>query len=127
MAIDHPIRTSPLPSCPTCGKRMVLRRPKAGGKQFRPFFGCSTWPECDGTRNILPNGLPQVDDDEDIHWYSTAYDKENDVHENATTYSRSTDRTRGTFADEIKRCPHGVPTTKACAICDPDGFNRSNW
>lgn len=37
-------------------------------------------------------------------------------------YSPSTDRMRGTFADEIKKCAHGVPTGKVCAICDPEGF-----
>lgn len=34
------------PSCPTCGKLMRLRRPKPGGRQFKPFWGCTGYPSC---------------------------------------------------------------------------------
>jgi len=33
--------------------------------QFEPFWGCSQFPDCKGTRNILPNGRPEMDDDYD--------------------------------------------------------------
>lgn len=35
------------PTCPSCGNKMVSRKPKAGG---RPFWGCLNFPEC---RTIL--------------------------------------------------------------------------
>ncbi len=33
-------------NCPKCGSRMVLRNERYG-----PFFGCSKYPYCRGTRN----------------------------------------------------------------------------
>lgn len=38
------------PECPTCGKGMVLRRAKAGNNAGQEFWGCSTFPQCRGTR-----------------------------------------------------------------------------
>lgn len=38
---------------------MVLRRPKPGGKNFVPFWSCSRWPDCTGTRNIGEDGKPE--------------------------------------------------------------------
>ena len=35
------------PVCPECGKPMRLRKPRSGGL---PFWGCSGFPECRGTR-----------------------------------------------------------------------------
>ncbi len=37
------------PDCPKCESRMVLKKPPAG-KHWKAFWGCSTFPECDGTR-----------------------------------------------------------------------------
>lgn len=38
------------PSCPECGKPMVERIPKTGKNKGVPFWGCSTFPECKGTK-----------------------------------------------------------------------------
>lgn len=35
--------------CPACGSDVVLREPRPGGKRFLPFYGCSTYPQCDAT------------------------------------------------------------------------------
>jgi DNA topoisomerase-3 len=45
------IRTKPEPYCPECGARMVLRRPKPS-QVFDPFWGCSQYPDCKGTRSV---------------------------------------------------------------------------
>lgn len=37
------------PWCPECGGRMALRLPKPG-KTWRPFWGCSRYPDCEGTK-----------------------------------------------------------------------------
>lgn len=59
------IITKPEPWCPECGAKMTLRRPKPEGKQFDPFWGCSRYPDCRGTRNINPNtGEAELTDDE---------------------------------------------------------------
>ena len=50
------IRTEP--KCPDCYEIMVLRTRKSDGVKF---WGCSTWPECTGTRNS--DGTPEEDDD----------------------------------------------------------------
>lgn len=54
------IRLKPEPKCPDCYEIMVLRTRKSDGKKF---WGCSTWPECSGTRNIMPDGTPEEDED----------------------------------------------------------------
>lgn len=41
---------------------MILRRPKKG-QDFRPFWGCSAFPDCKGTRQIDSAGMPETDDD----------------------------------------------------------------
>lgn len=38
---------SEIPSCPKCGKAMILRQ---NGKKGDYFWGCSTYPSCKGTR-----------------------------------------------------------------------------
>lgn len=60
--IPMPIRTVPVPQCPECLEDMVLRRPKPGGKPFRPFWGCSQFPVCRATIQIKDNGLPDEDE-----------------------------------------------------------------
>jgi restriction system protein len=40
------------PSCPTCGKPMVLRRAKTGKHVGQEFWGCPAFPQCRGTRSV---------------------------------------------------------------------------
>jgi hypothetical protein len=40
------------PSCPICGSRMRYRTARRGARAGRPFWGCSRYPSCRGTRNI---------------------------------------------------------------------------
>lgn len=40
------------PACPICGKPMIKRVIKRGTKQGQPFWGCSNYPTCRGTREI---------------------------------------------------------------------------
>jgi hypothetical protein len=40
------------PSCPICGSRMRHRTARRGARAGRPFWGCSRFPTCRGTRNI---------------------------------------------------------------------------
>ncbi len=40
------------PSCPICGSRMRYRTARRGARAGRPFWGCSRFPTCRGTRNI---------------------------------------------------------------------------
>lgn len=39
------------PSCPICGKTMIRRTIKRGAKAGQQFWGCSAYPECQGTRH----------------------------------------------------------------------------
>jgi ssDNA-binding Zn-finger/Zn-ribbon topoisomerase 1 len=39
------------PYCPKCGGRMVRRDPKEG-QEWPAFWGCSQFPDCNGTREI---------------------------------------------------------------------------
>lgn len=39
------------PSCPACGKEMVLRSAKRGSQVGSRFWGCSAFPSCRGTRD----------------------------------------------------------------------------
>ena len=48
-------KTATIPSasatgCPVCGGPMVLRQAKRGANAGTPFFGCSQYPACKGTR-----------------------------------------------------------------------------
>jgi DNA-binding helix-hairpin-helix protein with protein kinase domain len=40
------------PPCPRCGRTMVRRVARRGQRKGRPFWGCSRFPSCKGTRNI---------------------------------------------------------------------------
>ena len=40
------------PLCPKCGKPMIQRMSKKGKNAGNAFWSCSSFPECDGTRNI---------------------------------------------------------------------------
>jgi restriction system protein len=41
-----------LPTCPDCGNAMVRRTAKRGPHVGEDFWGCSSWPKCQGTRSI---------------------------------------------------------------------------
>ena len=56
------IQTKPEPFCPNCGGRMILRVPKPK-QSWKPFWGCSQYPDCEGSRNIREDGKPESDDD----------------------------------------------------------------
>jgi ssDNA-binding Zn-finger/Zn-ribbon topoisomerase 1 len=51
-------RTAPSPaqthaaSCPRCGSRMVRRTARRGSRAGKPFWGCSRFPSCTGTRPV---------------------------------------------------------------------------
>lgn len=62
---EQTIRTKPEPYCPECGARMVLRTRRSDGERF---WGCSNYPECKGTRQILSDGRPEGDGDELPMW-----------------------------------------------------------
>jgi restriction system protein len=59
---EQVIKTKPVPTCPECGAMMILRRPKPDD-DWSPFWGCMDYPDCRGTRDILPDGRPAEDDD----------------------------------------------------------------
>lgn len=44
--------TDGAPTCPKCGKPMLKRMQKKGQMQGREFWGCSDYPNCNGTRPI---------------------------------------------------------------------------
>lgn len=46
------------PQCPKCGKPMLRRLQKKGQQQGREFWGCSDYPNCNGTRPIEPPVSP---------------------------------------------------------------------
>ncbi|MBI2232075.1 MAG: topoisomerase DNA-binding C4 zinc finger domain-containing protein, partial [Deltaproteobacteria bacterium] len=43
-------------ACPLCGKLMVLRTARKGGRAGSRFWGCSGYPECKGTRELEGGG-----------------------------------------------------------------------
>jgi four helix bundle suffix protein len=40
------------PVCPECGKPMRRRMARQGPNKGKPFWGCSAYPECRGTRPV---------------------------------------------------------------------------
>ena len=40
------------PQCPKCGKPMIKRMVRKGINSGKEFWSCSSYPECNGTRNI---------------------------------------------------------------------------
>lgn len=48
-----------VPLCPKCGKPMLRRMQKKGQQQGREFWGCSDYPNCNGTRPIAPPTTPR--------------------------------------------------------------------
>lgn len=43
------------PSCPLCGKLMRQRTARQGSHAGQPFWGCTGYPDCKGTRNVEAN------------------------------------------------------------------------
>lgn len=49
---------TPPPTCPRCGKPMVQRTARQGPRAGQPFWGCSAYPNCTGTRPVnMPPAL----------------------------------------------------------------------
>jgi restriction system protein len=52
---DRPDRSDPtdhIPTCPQCGKAMVLRTAKSGRNAGQQFWGCSAYPDCKGVVDL---------------------------------------------------------------------------
>jgi four helix bundle suffix protein len=47
-----PAPRAPSPACPRCGKPMVRRTARKGAQIGSPFWGCTGYPECRGTRRL---------------------------------------------------------------------------
>jgi restriction system protein len=47
-----PLPVEPAVSCPKCGSSMVQRTARAGSNSGTALWGCSTFPQCRGTRSI---------------------------------------------------------------------------
>jgi restriction system protein len=45
-------RTDEAPTCPACGKAMMLRTARKGSQSGSQFWGCLGYPECRGTRAV---------------------------------------------------------------------------
>jgi restriction system protein len=45
-------RASSAPSCPICAGSMVMRKAKKGAKAGSTFWGCTSYPDCKGTKAI---------------------------------------------------------------------------
>ncbi len=48
----QPTPAGAIPSCPKCGKPMVLRTAKAGKNAGQQFWGCTGYPECKGVVRV---------------------------------------------------------------------------
>ncbi|HXT41544.1 MAG TPA: restriction endonuclease, partial [Candidatus Angelobacter sp.] len=44
--------STPVPTCPNCGKPMVIRTARRGGNAGNQFWGCASYPACKGTREV---------------------------------------------------------------------------
>ena len=53
---DPSDRAKTAPTCAVCGKSMVLRTARKGGRAGSQFWGCSGYPECKGTRELGSDG-----------------------------------------------------------------------
>ena len=54
--------TSDKPACPLCGKPMRERSARRGPQAGQRFWGCSAYPECDGTRPVERSDKPGESD-----------------------------------------------------------------
>lgn len=50
------VRMPSAPSCPACGRAMVRRVASKGASAGQPFWGCSGFPACRGTRRLEREG-----------------------------------------------------------------------
>lgn len=50
--LENGVDMPEIPKCPKCDAPMSLRKPKQGGKDFDPFYGCTRYPECKGTISV---------------------------------------------------------------------------
>lgn len=53
---QRPVKISPKP-CPRCGSEMRLRNGRNG-----PFYGCTQYPECKGSRNLKPSEIRALEE-----------------------------------------------------------------
>lgn len=60
------IQTYPVPYCPDCGAKMMLRRPRPS-QDWPAFWGCSQFPNCRGKRGIDEDGKPEMDEADREH------------------------------------------------------------
>ena len=52
---QRPSKAAPGPTCPRCGKPMLRRTARQGPRAGQPFWGCSAYPDCTGTRPLATN------------------------------------------------------------------------
>ena len=57
--------SSPAPGCPRCGAPMVQRQARSGAHAGTPFWGCSRYPGCRGTRPVQAPPAEDTEDGED--------------------------------------------------------------
>lgn len=55
-AVVDPAQSTNSPQCPRCGSPMVARTARRGANAGEQFWGCSTYPKCQGTQP-LPAGV----------------------------------------------------------------------
>jgi restriction system protein len=48
----QPSESPAAPTCPQCGKSMVLRTARRGSNAGNQFWGCSAYPACKGIRDF---------------------------------------------------------------------------
>ena len=53
VAIAEPAPSMSDPQCPRCGSPMVIRTARRGANAGEQFWGCSTYPKCQGTRPAI--------------------------------------------------------------------------
>lgn len=41
------------PLCPLCGKEMIIKKSSGEVSPWNPFWGCSKFPVCQGTRDMV--------------------------------------------------------------------------
>ena len=56
--------------CSLCGDIMILREPRNNQQHYEKFWGCRSYPDCNGTRAILPDGSiePEVWELDNLDW-----------------------------------------------------------
>lgn len=60
------LKPDPWPYCPKCGAKMVLRSRRSDGERF---WGCFDFPDCKGSRSIMPNGEPAMPESDGFDRY----------------------------------------------------------